>query len=66
MLVAVQYHYNKNSLKRRLTMYIYASILGSISVATLAVQFLAYYNYKNRIDFSTAFEIPSDNEICQN
>ncbi|HIJ96117.1 MAG TPA: hypothetical protein HPP94_10375 [Desulfuromonadales bacterium] len=47
-------------------MYIYASILGSISVATLAVQFLAYYNYKNRIDFSTAFEIPSDNEICQN
>jgi hypothetical protein len=46
-------------------MFIYASILASISVATLAVQFLAYYQYKNRVDFSSAFVIKSDKELCE-
>jgi hypothetical protein len=46
-------------------MLIYASILASISVATLAVQFLSYYEYKNNVDYSSATLIQSNNEVCQ-
>jgi len=46
-------------------MYAYTSILVSISVATLAVQFLSYLQYKNNMNFCNAVQATSDKEVCQ-